>query len=112
MVSASLQRVGLAGQAFADISIVFTSGNSNLGEPVPGTSRLTTVAPKTHGAGGTGAACIGIFGREDKPGPGGNAEAIVEGLEREFFNQRKYSWHCHKNYLSGAKSPINSAVTA
>ena len=61
MVGARLQRVGLARQTLADVSKVFASRNTNLGKPVPRTSRLAAVASHAHRACRATAASIGIF---------------------------------------------------
>lgn len=81
VVSAGWEGVWLAGGASSLVSIVTASGDTDLGEPVPGTRWLTTVAAHGEGAGEASAARVGILRSEDLGGiTSADAVTVVEGL--------------------------------
>lgn len=89
VVGAGLHGVRLAG---ASGSVVTTSGNTLLGEPLPGTSGLATIAAHGEAARQAAAARHGVLGGEEGGGvAGGDAVAVVE-------------------HLGGAESPARSAI--
>ena len=93
VVSARSQGVRLAGGAGVDVSVVTAGGHTGLGEPLPGSGGLATVAAHGEAAVQAGAASKGVLSREHGLGIAGlDASAVVEGL-------------------GGAESPAGAAVT-
>lgn len=93
VVSARLHRVRLAAGTLVDISVVTASDDTVLGEPVPGSGRLTTIAALGERAGRASAASSSVLSGEDSGRiTGGNAVTVIEGL-------------------GGTESPAGAAVT-
>lgn len=93
VVSARLHGVRLAGGAGVDVSVVTAGGHTGLGEPLPGSGGLATVAAHGKAAVQAGAASKGVLSREHGLGIASlDAHTVVEGL-------------------GGAESPAGAAVT-